>query len=208
MIKVLGFIKNTVKNPIIQFVIVIISVATVCSIYFRTQKAEAPSPLNVTEQEHHLELDSVKGFAWYKHWDELNLATVKKYYQRYTIDEMRVLWDVKLHDKFGNYSGKTHAETVYPWDAYLARLLELGHPFFDFSDYESALDTRMGLLIPARTYWQTMNRDERDVYINTFGLSPDTTWKMCEEALIKQIVVYRINWWRSGGMDPFSKSEL
>ncbi len=167
----------------IWFVIATLIVVVIGIVYVSTQRKP--------------ELRSSRGFAWVKHWDELELGTVKKNYQRYTVDEMRILWDVKLHDKFGSYSGKAHAETVYPWDAYLARLLELGHPFIDLSDYESALDTRMSLLIRTRTYWQTMNRDERDAYINTLGLSPDASWEKYEESLIKQIVVYRINWWRS-----------
>ena len=208
MIKVLGLARNTVKNSIIRFVIVIISVATVCSIYFRAQKAEAPPSENTIDQVHNPDIRGAKGFAWFQHWDELDLATVKKYYQRYTVDDMQILWDVQLHDKFGNYAGKAHAETVYPWDAYLARLLELGHPFISFSDYESALDTRMGILIPARTYWHKMAVSERGGYLKARGLSPDTTWEMYEESLIKQIIVYRINWWLSGGMVPFPKSKL
>ncbi len=205
MIKVLGFARDAVKSLIFLFVIVIFSVVTVCSIYIRTQKAEVPSPSSETpmDQEHTLDIRGATGFSWFRHWEDLDLATVKRFYQRYTVDEMRMLWDVKLQDKFGNYAGKALADTVYPWDTYLTRLMELGHPFIDFSDYESALDTQMGLLLPARTYWQTMNRDERDVYINTFGLSQDTTWEAYEEYLIKQRVVYRINWWRSGGIDPF-----
>lgn len=203
MIKVLGFARDTVKNPIIRFVIVILSVATVCSIYFRTQKAEVSSSENTIAQVHTPNIRGATGFTWFRHWDDLDLAIAKRFYQRYTVDEMRMLWDVKLQDRFGNYACKALADTVYPWDTYLTRLLELGHPFVDFSDYESALDTQMGLLMPAHTYWHTMNRDEREVYINTFGLSQDTSWETYEEYLIKQRVVYRINWWRSGGIDPF-----
>ncbi|MYF56394.1 hypothetical protein F4225_11750 [Candidatus Poribacteria bacterium] len=73
----------------------------------------------------------------------------------------------------------------------------------DFSDYESALETRMCILTPARTYWRTLNTLEREAYLNTQGLPPDTSWETYQAYLIKQRVVYRINWWRSGGMDPF-----
>ncbi len=193
------------EKPKIWFVIVILIVAAAGVIYLSIQKAGAPPSANVIDKGHNPELRSATGFAWFKHWDQLNLAVVKKFYQRYTVDEMQILWDVQLLDKSGNYEGKEYADTVYPWEAYLTRLLELGHPFLDFSDYESALDTRMGILIPTRTYWHTITTIEREAYMNARGLPPDTTWESYQEYLIKQIVVTRINWWRSGGMDPFSK---
>lgn len=189
----------------IWFVIVILIVAAAGVIYLTTQKAEAPSSANVIDQGHKPESRSTKDFAWFKNWEQLDLPIVKKFYQRYTAYEMQVLWDVKLFAKFGNYEGREHAETVYPWDMYIARLLELGHPFLDFSDYESALETRMCILIPTRTYWRTMNRTEREAYLSVRGLPSDTLWETYQEYLIKQIVVYCINRWRSGGMDPFSK---
>ena len=195
------------KNRMLRVTIALFIVVIVGIIYLSAQKEEAPSSTDVSKQGHNPKLQSVKGFAWFKHWDELDLVVIKKYYQRYTVDEMRILWDTKLHAKYSNYEGKEYADTVYPWGKYLARLLELGYPFVDFSDYESVLDTRMCILIPTRIYWHTMNTDERGEYLSVRGLSPDTTWEMYEESLIKQIVVYRINWWRSGGLDPFSKQE-
>ena len=206
MIKGLIYVRKwcCVKNPIIRLVIVLLIGAAAGVIYLRTQKAEEPSSANVIDQGHNTESRSAKNFAWFKHWDQLNLPVVKEFYQRYTSTEIQVLWDVKLFAKFGNYEGKEHAETVYPWDVYITRLLELGHPFLDFSDYESALDTRMGILMPTQTYWRTMDTSVREAYLNAHGLPPNTTWETYEAYLIKQIVVSRINWWRSGGMDPFS----
>lgn len=179
--------------------------AIVSIFYLSDQKTDAPLLTDVSRQGYNSELGNAKGFAWFKHWDELDLAEVKKYYQRYTVTEMRIIWDEKLHAKYGNYEGKEYADVVYPWDTYLARLLELGHPFVDFSDYESALDARMCTLIPARTYWHIINTVERTASLTARGLPPGTTWEIYEESLIKQIVVCRINWWRSGGMGPFSK---
>ena len=195
------------KNRMLRVTIALFIVVIVGIIYLSAQKAEAPPSTDVSKQGHNPELQSVKGFAWFKHWDELDLVVIKKYYQRYTVAEMRIIWDAKLHAKYDNYEGKEHADTVYLWDAYLARLLELGHPFVDFSDYENALDARMCTLIPIRTYWHTMNTSIRDEYLKVRGLPSDTTWEMYEESLIKQVVVCHINWWRSGGLDPFSKQE-
>ena len=193
------------EKPKIWFVIGMLIVAATSVIYLIGQKTEAPSSVNVIDPGHTPELRSGTGFAWFKHWDQLDLAIVKRFYQRYTLDEMQILWSVKLLTKYGNYAGKAYADTAYPWETYLTRLLELGHPFLDFSDYESALDTRTSILIPTRTYWHAMNKTERIADMSARGLPPDTTWETYQEYLIKQIAVYRINWWRSGGMDPFSK---
>ncbi len=193
------------KNRIIRVVIALLMLAIVGTIYRSAQKTDAPLLTGVSRQVRNSELRKAKGFAWFKQWDELDLAEVKRYYQRHTVSEMRIIWDEKLPAESGNYERKEYAGALYPWDAYLARLLELGYPFVDFSDYENALDTLMCTLIPTRIYWDAMNTDEKAAYLTARGLPPGTTWEIYEEALIKQIVVYRINWWRSGGIDPFSK---
>ncbi len=195
------------KNRIIRVVIVLFMLVIVGIVYLSAQKTDTPSLIDITEQERNHELRSVKKFAWFKHWDQLDLAIVKRYYQRYTVAEMRIIWDEKMHAKSGNFEGREHADAVYPWDTYLTRLLELGYPFVDFSDYENALYTRMCILIPTRTYWHTINISAKGEYLKVRGLSADTTWTTYEESLIKKIVVCRINWWRSGGIDPFSEWE-
>lgn len=193
------------KNRIFRGTIALLMLAIVGIFYLSAQKTDAPSLTDVSRQVRNSELRNATGFAWFKQWDELDLVVVKRYYQRYTVTEMRTLWDEKLHAKSGNYERKEYADTVYPWGTYLARLLELGCPFVDFSDYENALDARMCALIPTRIYWDAMNTDEKAAYLTARGLPPGTTWEIYEESLIKQIVVCRINWWRSGGIDPFSK---
>ena len=192
------------EKPKICFGIVMLLVAAIGVIYISTQHTKAPSSANVNAQPHTPEVHDLKGFNWFKRWDELNLDIVKKFYQRYTRNEMHILWHDKLFHKYGNHGEHlTYAEALYPWDGYIAQLLECGHPFIDFSDYESALDTLRSVLIPARTYWQSLNTSERETYLNTRRLPPDTTWETYQASLIKQSVVYRINWWRSAGIDPF-----
>ena len=190
------------KKPKICFGIVMLLVAAIGVISLNMQHTKAPSSANVNAQPHTPEVRDTKGFKWFKHWDELNLDVIKKFYQRYTRNEMHILWHDKLFSQYGNQQ-QSSADTVYPWDGYIAQLLECGHPFLDFSDYESALDTLRSVLIPARTYWQTLNTSERKTYLNVRRLPPDTTWGTYQASLIKQRVVYRINWWRSAGIDPF-----
>ena len=191
------------KKPLIRFFIILLIVAAAGVIYLSTHKGEPPSSDTVIAEGSY-ELCSEKGFAWFKDWDHLDLAVVRKFYQRHTFAEMQILWDVQVLEKFGNAAGKEHANTFYSWDVYIARLLELGHPFLDFSDYESSLETLICTLFPARTYRATLDRSARETYLNSHGFPSGTTWESYEEFLLKQAVVRRINWWRSGGMDPFS----
>lgn len=190
-------------KPKIWFIIVMLIVAAIGIIYLSTQQIKDPLSANVNEQSHTPDLRNSNGFKWFQHWDELDLNIVQNYYQRYTLDEMHLLWHAKLFYKYGNHPSRVDADTFYPWDRYIEQLLELGHPFLDFSDYESALETRMCVLVPTYTYWWTLNTSERETYLNTQGLPPGTPWETYQEYLMKQSVVYRINWWRSGGMDPF-----
>ena len=191
------------KKPKIWCAIGILIIIVIGVVYLFTQKIAGPTSANVNAQARTPELRDINGFMWFKHWDEINLDVVKEFYQRYTLDEMQILWHGKLFNKYGNWERLTDAGTFSPWNVYLERLLELGHPFLDFSDYESALETRMCVLAPTHTYWRTLNITERETYLNARGLSPNTTWETYEVYLIKQSVVYRINWWRSGGIDPF-----
>lgn len=192
------------EKPKIWFVVGMLVVAAIGVLYLNTLQTKLPPSTNVNEQLHYSELRDRKGFHWFKHWNELDLGIVKKFYQRYTVNEMQILWNEKLFYKYSNYESIQNADTLYPWDIYLEYLRKLGHPFLDFTDYENALETRMTILIPTRTYWYAMSPTERETYLYVRGLPPDTDWETYQEHLIKQIVVYRINWWCSGGMSPFS----
>ena len=91
-----GCAKNAMENQIIRLVIVVLIVAAIGIIYLSTQKTDTTSSENVIKQGFSPELRNVQDFAWFKHWDQLYLAVVKRYYQRYTVAEMRILWNEKL----------------------------------------------------------------------------------------------------------------
>ncbi len=75
---------------------------------------------------------SVDKSLWVRHWEQLDLAHIKKVYQPYTVAEMIDKWDDKLiakydgTERFKQAIGK--AGEVYPKDKYLARMLELDRP--------------------------------------------------------------------------------
>lgn len=140
-------------------------------------------------------------FQWVQHWDEIDLAAVKRNYQPYTVAEMYDMWNDKLIARYGGYErfkqaiGEAYA--VYPQDTFLASLLKLGRPFIDFSDYENALTEQRCWMYSTRVYWESMNAVERTEYLERHGLPLDTKWDMYEETLLKYIVVYSINFRRA-----------
>lgn len=150
---------------------------------------------------------STEKIQWTQHWDELDLAAIKRDYQPYTVVEMREMWNDKLIAKYGGAErlkqaiGK--AANVYPEDTYLARMLELGRPFVDFSDYEDALTEQRTWLFSMRVYWETMSVEERRTYLEQRELPADATWEVYEETLLKNNVVDSINFWRSKQQDPY-----
>ena len=170
-------------------------------------------PLDVTDSSRSTsELPAVEKFRWVQHWDQLDLAAVKRHYQPYTLTEMREMWNQKLVVKYGGakrlQQAIGQADDVYPRDTYLARMLELGRPFVDFSDYEDALTEQRIWLFSTRVYWDSMNTAERSMYLERQGLPPDTTWETYEETLLKNDVVYSINFWRSKEQDPYMNGTL
>ncbi|MCE2399966.1 hypothetical protein J4G08_03665 [Candidatus Poribacteria bacterium] len=155
---------------------------------------------------------STEKFQWTQHWDELDLTAIKRDYQPYTVAEMHEMWNDKLVVKYGGAErlkqaiGK--ADEVYPQDTYLARMLELGRPFVGFSDYEDALTEQRISLFSARVYWESMSSTERAAYLDQQGLPPNATWAVYEEMLLKNDVVYSINFWCSKQQDPYMNGTL
>ena len=137
-------------------------------------------PLDVTDSSRSTsELPAVEKFRWVQHWDQLDLAAVKRHYQPYTLTEMREMWNQKLVVKYGGPEGLKHAigevGEVYPQDKYLARMLQLGRPFIDFSDYKDALTDQRIWLFSTRMYWNSMSTAEKAAYLERQGLPPDAT---------------------------------
>ena len=87
-------------------------------------------------------------------------------------------------------------------------MLELGRPFADFSDYENALTEQRIWLFSTRVYWESMNTSERGAYLERQGLPTGGTWAVYEEVLLKNDVVYSINFWRSKEQDSYMNGTL
>ncbi len=153
------------------------------------------------------ELHNVEKIQVVTHWEELDLASIKKDYQSYTVAEMTDMWHNQLITKYGSSEEfvcmMQKVDNVYPRDLYLARLLELGRPFVDFSDYEDVLTEQRLWLFSMRNYWVCMNAAERGVYLEQHGLPPDAAWETYEEVLLKNAVVDSINFHRSIERDPY-----
>lgn len=150
---------------------------------------------------------STEKSQWITQWDELDIAVVKRRYQPHTVAKMQEMWHEKLIDKYGGAErfkqaiGK--ADDVYPQDTYLARMLDFGRPFVDFSDYENALTEQRIGVASTRIYWENMSTDERSRYLEQRGVPSDATWEMVEETLLKDDVVQSVNFWRSKQQDPY-----
>lgn len=144
---------------------------------------------------------------WITQWDQLHITTVRSDYQPYTVAEMNELWQTQLLDRYG-YSEEfvgmmQKIDQVYPQDAYLSKMLELGRPFIDFSDYETALTEQRRWLYATRLYWDVMNTKQRCDYLLNRGLPCDATWDMLEDSILKNDVVNSLNFWRSKEIDPY-----
>ncbi|MCE2401239.1 hypothetical protein J4G08_10170 [Candidatus Poribacteria bacterium] len=192
------------KKQIFLIIIALFIVAAAVSLYLPA------TSVNVTDSSRSTpELPAAEKFRWAQHWDELNLAEIKRDYQLYTVAEMQEMWEAKLIAKYGGAERLKQAigeaDHVYPQNTYLARMLELGRPFVDFSDYEDALTDQRIRLFSTWMYWNTMNASERPDYLERQGLPTDATWDMYEETLLKNDVVDSINFRRSKELDPYMK---
>ncbi len=154
----------------------------------------------------------IEEFQWYRHWDEIDLSTIKRDYQPFTVPEMQEMWSDELiikyggSERFGQSIGK--AVDVYPQNTFLARMLELGRPFVDFSDYEDTLTNQRVTLYSTRVYWESMSAAERAIYLAQRGFPPDATWEHYEEVLLKNEVVHSINFWLSIEQDPYMNGTI
>ncbi|MDE0088623.1 MAG: hypothetical protein OXU23_23075 [Candidatus Poribacteria bacterium] len=192
------------KKWIIFIIIAFFIVAAAVSLYLPATSVNVPDSSCSTP-----ELPTAEKFQWVQHWDQLDLAAIQRDYQPYTVAEMREMWEAKLLAKYGGAERLKQAigeaDHVYPQDMYLARMLELGRPFVDFSDYEDALTDQRIRLFSTWVYWNTMRVAERSTYLEQRGLLPGTAWETYEEMLLKNDVVDSINFWRSKELDPYIK---
>ena len=151
-------------------------------------------------------------YPWIRHWDEIDLSTIKRDYQPFTVAEMQEMWSDELiikyggSERFGQAIGK--AIDVYPQNTFLARMLELGRPFINFSDYEDALTNQRITLYSMRVYWESMHATEQSIYLAQRGFPLDATWEHYEDVLLKSEVVHSINFWLSIEQDPYMNGTI
>ena len=157
----------------------------------------------------HLGAQKSEDILWITEWDKLDITAVRKEFQPYTVAEMNELWHTQLCEKY-RYSDEFRGmmqtvDKVYPQDTYLVRLLELGRPFIDFADYETALTEERRWLYSMQLQWDIMNTEQRCDYLLNRGLPSDATWEMLEDSILKINVVNSIILWRSKEIDPYMK---
>ena len=84
------------KKQIFLIIIALFIVAAAVSLYLPA------TSVNVTDSSRSTpELPAAEKFRWAQHWDELNLAEIKRDYQLYTVAEMQEMWEAKLIAKYG-----------------------------------------------------------------------------------------------------------
>ena len=154
------------------------------------------------------EVPIVKKSPWVQQWEKLDLAAIKRDYQPYTVAEMRKMWDQKLLDEYtsNNISSAvmekvTAADTAYPLDEYLARMLRLGFPFVNLPSYRIAFQERISLLF-RQEEWYGMDTYERSEYLEKRGLPADATWEVCEDHFLKRQVVHSVKLRRAWDVNP------
>ena len=139
-------------------------------------------------------------------WNRIDLAAVRRDYQKYTVPEMRGMWDSKfksMYGPFGNSPPKpilAEADRVYPRDEWLARMLDYGLPFVNQWDYKFALGPLRHKLVRLRTEWDS----DPVKFLQDIDFPLDMSWEEYEEIVIKGAVVYKNNYWRAKDADPDS----
>ena len=145
-------------------------------------------------------------------WERLDLTTIRKKYQPYTLAEMKEMWYKRYLDFGIRPENLTEAEKYYPLDEWLEDLMDLGHPFVGFGHYQLALDRRFGMMGPTRKSWDTgvphiyesgmVDSGSKIGLLHELQLPPDTTWKEYIDIHNKFSVVRLMNVLRAQEADP------
>ncbi len=153
-------------------------------------------PFGVPEPEDH---------HWITDWENLDIPTVKRTYQPYTVAQMNDLWHPQLLAKYGHSESfvdiMRDLDRVYPPDIFLSRMLALGSPFIAYSDYEKALTEQRRYLYSVRLYWDILDISARRIYVSHRGLPPDASWETLESDILKSEVINGLNYWHSVELD-------
>ena len=129
-----------------------------------------------------------------KAWEKLDLVTIKRDRQPYSIKEMNDMWWSELYGKQNKW-----IEDIYPRDEWLQRYMDLGYPFLDISNYKTALYQRKELERRREEFHNSEPIDPEDPdythkirALRWIGIPTEThiSWEEYEKNFMKRKVVY------------------
>ncbi len=121
-------------------------------------------------------------------WERLDLETIRRKYQPYTVAEMQEMWAESYRGSFGpNYPHEL--DEPYPQEEWLQRNLELGQPFRNESDYDTVLQRRI-YMVDHQGRWRAADQEQKAFMRKALDLPPDIdNWNEYEDAYHKFYIV-------------------
>ena len=139
---------------------------------------EPITPNNSRTKKHPIQLD----------WERIDIETVKKKYQPYSVAEMQDMWSLKYNTEIPSERRKK-LDRIYPPETWIKRNLSLGQPFLNYADYRTVLQRRI-YMINRRDLWRIVDSEDRNAMRNSLQLPPEIdTWKEYEDAYLKSWIV-------------------
>ena len=121
-------------------------------------------------------------------WERIDIETVKKKYQPYSVAEMQDMWSLKYNTEIPPVRRKK-LDRLYPPETWIKRNLSLGQPFLNYPDYRTVLQRRI-YMINRRDLWRIVDSEDRNAMRNSLQLPPEIdTWKEYEDAYLKSWIV-------------------
>ena len=134
-----------------------------------------------------------KGSGTKKHpiqldWERIDIETVKKKYQPYSVADMQDMWTLKYNTEIPSDRRKK-LDRIYPPDKWIKRNLSLGQPFVNYSDYRMVLQRRV-YMINRKNLWRVVDLKDRNAMLNSLQLPSEVdTWREYEDAYLKFWIV-------------------
>ena len=136
------------------------------------------TPKNSGTKKHPIQLD----------WERIDIDTVKKKYQPYSVVEMQDMWSATYNTEIPSDRRKK-LDRIYPPDTWIKRNLSLGQPFLNYADYRTVLQRRI-YMINRRDLWRVVDLEDRTAMRNSLQLPSEIdTWKEYEDAYLKRWIV-------------------
>ena len=123
-----------------------------------------------------------------RNWERIDLETIQKKYQPYTIDQMSKLWTQDYSNQI-HKDKKSKLDKAYPPNKWLKRNLDLGQPIRNYTDYRIVLQRRM-YMVNRKVLWNAAGRDGKQLLRHSLQLPDEIdTWKEYEDAFLKFWIV-------------------